>query len=175
MAKAGALEAGHGNAEAALGQGGIVVVYPGGDHEAFRPWKDRNRIDFAGRNGFIRLALRQQVPIVPSVSIGAHETLIVLARGEGLARFLPHLRAFRIKTQPVILGPPWGISFGLPTFPLRAQVTVQLGPVLDLRDRYGPDAADDDETVAALYDEVVSTMQATLDDLAAEREAGQAN
>src|SRR4051794_22724328 len=126
VAKAGALEAGDGHAEGVLDGGGIVVVYPGGDHRAVRPWRDRNRIDFAGRSGFIRLALRTGVPIVPSVSIGAHETLVVLSRGEGLARFMPHLRLMRVKVMPVVLGPPWGISFGLPTFPLRARVTVQL-------------------------------------------------
>jgi 1-acyl-sn-glycerol-3-phosphate acyltransferase len=169
VARAGALEAGHGNAEAILEQGGIVLVYPGGDREAFRTWRDRNRIDFGDRTGFVRLALRTQVPIVPSVSIGAHETLVVLSRGEGLARMLPHLRLMRVKTQPVVLGPPWGISFGLPTFPLRAQVTVQLCDPIDWRGRHPPEAADDDDVVNACYQEVVTAMQSTLDDLAAER------
>ena len=69
--KAGALEAGWDNAEAVLGEGGIVIVYPGGDREALRPFADRDRIDFGDRKGFIRLALRAGVPIVPAVSCGA--------------------------------------------------------------------------------------------------------
>jgi 1-acyl-sn-glycerol-3-phosphate acyltransferase len=169
VAKAGALEAGHGNAEAVLRDRGVVLVYPGGDREAFRPWRDRNRIDFSGRTGFIRLALRTQVPIVPSVSIGAHETIFVLTRGDRIAKYLPHLRAMRVKTQPIVLGPPTGISLGWPTFPFPAQVTVQLCPPIDWRDRYSPDAADNDDVVAACYDEVVTTMQRVLDDLATER------
>jgi 1-acyl-sn-glycerol-3-phosphate acyltransferase len=36
-------------------------------------------IHFAGRKGFIKLALREGVPIIPAISHGAHDTLIVLA------------------------------------------------------------------------------------------------
>ena len=169
VAKAGALEAGHGNAEAVLGGGGVVLVYPGGDREAFRSYRDRNRIDFAGRNGFVRLALRTGVPIVPAVTIGVHETVFVLTRGDRIAPYLPHLRLFRTKVQPIVLGAPTGISLGWPTLPVPGKATVQLGPPIDWRERYGPDAADDDDVVRALYDEVVTTMQRTLDDLAEER------
>lgn len=169
MRKAGALHANPQDTEAALRAGASVLVYPGGDHEAFRPWTERNRIDFAGRKGFIRMALRTGVPIVPAVSCGAHDTVIVLTRGERLARFLPHLRLARVKVQPILLGLPWGISPGLPTLPLPAQITVDVGPPIDLAARYGPEAADDDDVVAACYDEVTGTMQQTLDRLAAER------
>jgi len=169
VAKAGALEAGHGNAEAVLRKGGIVCVFPGGDHEALRPFSQRNQIDFANRTGFIRLALRNQVPIVPCVSCGAHESIVVLSRGERLARILPHMRLMRVKVYPIVLGPPWGVSFGMPNIPLPTQVTVQLCPPIDLSDRYGPEAAEDDEAVATIYDEITSTMQSVLDDLAAER------
>jgi hypothetical protein len=43
-------------------------------------------LDFGDRRGFVRLALRTQVPVVPAVSVGAHETLVVLTRGERLFR-----------------------------------------------------------------------------------------
>src|SRR5437588_2115429 len=167
--KAGALEAGPAAAEAALRAGASVLVYPGGDHEAYRPWTERHRIEFAGRTGFVRLALRTGVPIVPVVSCGAQNSLIVLSRGERLARFMPHLRAWRLKVCPILLGPPWGISVGLPTIPLPARVTVELGQPLDLAARFGREAADDDAVVAACYDEITSTMQHTLEGLAAER------
>ena len=107
MAKAGAIEAGNEAAEAILEGGNILIVYPGGDHECFRPWSERNRIDFGGRRGLVRLALRQQVPVVPAVSIGAHETLVVLTRGEAVARFLRLDRLLRVKVWPVSLGPPF--------------------------------------------------------------------
>ena len=81
MKRAGAVEAGPAEAEAILRGGGILIDYPGGDSEVFRPWWERNRIEFGGRVGVVRLALRTGVPVVPAVSVGAHETLIVLGRG----------------------------------------------------------------------------------------------
>ena len=170
VARAGALEAGHGNAEAVLCDGGVVIVFPGGDHEVFRPWKDRNRIDFAGRDGFVRLALRAGVPVVPAVSIGAHETLVVLSRGESIARRIPYMRRWRVKVFPLVLGPPWGITIGMPTFPLPARVTVQLLDPLNWAADHGPEAAEDDQFVARCYQEITSLMQGTLDGLAEERQ-----
>ena len=45
------------------------------------PSWERNRVDFGGRKGFIRLALERDVPIVPVVSIGGQETALFLTRG----------------------------------------------------------------------------------------------
>ena len=66
--------------------GAALLVYPGGDYEVHRPVWERNRVDFSGRKGFMRLALEQDVPIVPVVAIGGQETALFLSRGEGLAR-----------------------------------------------------------------------------------------
>ena len=85
LKRAGAIEAGPSDAESILRGDGILIDYPGGDYEVFRPWWERNRIEFGDRRGFIRLALRTQVPIVPAVSVGSHETLIVLSRGQHVA------------------------------------------------------------------------------------------
>lgn len=167
--QAGAMDASPDNAERVLNAGGSVVVFPGGDHEVFRPYSDRDKIDFAGRKGFIRLALKTGVPIIPMVSCGAHDSVIVLTRGERIARMLPHLRLMRTKVSPIMLGPPWGLTLGLPTFPLPTRVTVQLGPVLDLADRYGPEHATDPDVADKLYAEITGSMQATMDALAKER------
>jgi hypothetical protein len=104
------------------------------------------------------------------VSIGAHETLVVLARGEALARRLGTDRWFRSKVMPLVLGPPWGVIPGaIPTFPLPSKITVELLEPIDWSTRYGPEAADDEDIVSDCYDELVGVMQATLDRLAAER------
>jgi hypothetical protein len=49
-----------------------------------------------------------------------------------------------------------------------AQLTVEFLPALDWSG-YGPDAADDEETVSACFDDITGRMQAALDRLAAER------
>ena len=171
--RAGAIEAGHEAAEQVLRNGGNLVVFPGGDHEVFRPWSERNQIDFAGRTGFIKLALRTGVPIVPVVSCGAHETSIVLSRGEKLLKFMPHLRLMRVKVSPIVLGPPFGISLGMPTLPLPAKITTQLCKPIDLTALgFGPDDAEDPKVLAECYKAVTTSMQATLDQLAAEGTSG---
>lgn len=170
MKRAGAVEAGREVAEAILGSGGILIDYPGGDFEVFRPWWERNRIEFGGRLGVVRLALRTQVPVVPSVSVGAHETLVVLARGERVARLLGLDRVFRIKVMPLVLGPPFGIvPGGIPTWPLPAKITVELCSPIDWSSRYGPEAAEDEVIVRECYKELTEIMQVTLNRLAGER------
>lgn len=170
MERAGAIEAGPVEAEAILRGGNILIDYPGGDYEVFRPWWKRNRIDFGNRVGFIRLALRTQVPIVPSVSVGAHETLIVLSRGERLARRLRLDRHFRIKVMPLVFGPPFGlVPGGIPTWPLPAKITVELCEPIDWSSRYGPEDAENDFIVQSCYSELTDKMQMQLDRLAAGR------
>lgn len=166
LEKAGALDAGWNNAERVLRDGGIVLVYPGGDHEAFRPWTQRNRIDFAGRTGFVKLAMRTGVPIVPAVTTGVQDSIFVLTRGERIASMLPHLRRWRLKVMPVLVGPPWGLSFGLPTIPLPARATVQLCAPIEL------DGDEDDAgLVQSYYELITGAMQDVLDELVAERKA----
>jgi len=170
MARAGAIEAGPAEAEAILRGGGILIDYPGGDYEVFRPWWERNRIKFGDRVGFVRLALRTQVPIVPAVSVGAHETVVVLARGERVAKLLGLDQMFRIKVMPLVFGPPLGlVPGGIPTWPLPAKITVELCEPIDWSTQYGPEAAEDNVIVRKCYEELTDTMQAALNRLAAER------
>lgn len=167
LRRLGALPARAPDAEQALRQGGCVVVYPGGDREACRPWTDRNRIDFGGRSGFIRLALRCGVPVVPVVAHGGQHAVVVLSRGDRVARALG-LASVRIKVFPFLAGP-FGITSVLtPPAPMPAQLTLEFLPALDWT-AYGADAARDPAVLTACYDQVTGRMQAALDRLAAER------
>src|SRR5215211_3256849 len=78
----GVVPASHDNARAAFRLGAPVLVYPGGDYETFRPSWHSDQIEFGGRQGWVRLALEQDVPIVPVVAIGGQETALFLARRE---------------------------------------------------------------------------------------------
>lgn len=165
----GMVEADLRKAEALLRRGYPLVVFPGGDHEVFRPWNERNRIDFAGRTGFVALSLRARVPVVPMTIHGAHEAVIILARGERLAR-LTGLDKRRIKVFPLA----WNIPFGpapasLPSIPLPTKFTVEIGKPLRWYRRYGPERARDLEVLRRCYDEITGIMQETMDRLAQER------
>jgi len=165
LGRLGAIPADWGQAEAALAEEALVLVYPGGDYEACRPWRDRDRIDFAGRKGFVRLALRSGVPVVPVVAHGAQHTVVVLSRGEKLARLLG-LNRLRVKVLPIMLGPPFGVT-AIPPLPMPAAITVEFLDALDWSG-FGPDAAHDEAVVDACYKEITGIMQATLDRLSAE-------
>jgi len=147
--------------------GALVLDYRGGDVEACRPWSDRNRVVFWGHTGFVRLALRTGVPVVPLVGYGSHQAVVVLSRGEHLARALG-LGRLRIKAFPILVGP-WGVTSVLARPPpMPSAVTVEFMPPLDWS-ALGPDAADDEKVVATCYSEITGAMQATLDRLHAEQ------
>lgn len=163
----GTVPASHANAATLLERGAPLLVYPGGEAEDYRPWTARNRIDFHGHCGFVRLALRHQVPVYPMVAHGSHDAIIVLTRGERLAHALGFDR-LRIGIMPIVAGPPWGVApVQLPTWPLPSKVTVQVCEPMDW-DLYGPEAADEPEIVRHCYEEVLGRMQATLDDMVVE-------
>jgi 1-acyl-sn-glycerol-3-phosphate acyltransferase len=163
--KGGALPAGHDGGRAALERGRLVLVYPGSDLDATRRFSDRHRIELGGRKGFLRLAARTGVPIVPVVSVGTHEQMVVLRSGRRLAKWLG-LRRLRIDALPLTLSIPWGISLGaLPYLPLPAQTTVAFGPPISLDGV----RADDAEAIDRAYERVRAAMQAELDALARDR------
>jgi 1-acyl-sn-glycerol-3-phosphate acyltransferase len=166
LRKFGTVAASPENARRALQDGAALLVYPGGDLEVHRPSWERHRVDFGGRKGFVRLAIEENVPIVPVVSIGGQETALFLTRGERLARLLALDRIFRLKVLPISLAIPWGLNIGdmLGHIPLPAKITVEALPAIDLHSEFGPHPAPEE-----VYDHLIRVMQETLDALAAER------
>ena len=104
LRKYGTVAASPENARKALRSGAAVLVYPGGDREVHRPSWQSGRVDFGDRKGYMRLALDEDVPIVPVVAIGGQETALFLSRGEWLAKLLVLDRLFRLKVLPISLG-----------------------------------------------------------------------
>ena len=161
LSKYGTVPASPENMRRALERDAALLVYPGGDHETYRPSWESDRIDFAGRNGFARLAMEHEVPIVPVVAIGGQETALFLGQGRDLARRLRLDTLLRLKVFPAQVAPPFGLTIlDLPgRLPLPAKIKVQVLPKISLR------ATDPDDA----YDLVTGRMQDALDDLAAER------
>jgi len=166
LRKFGTVVASPENADRALAKGAAVLVYPGGDYEVHRPSWESAKVDFDGRDGFIRLAHRDDVPLVPVVSIGGQETAFFISRGECLARLLRLDRLFRLKVLPISLALPWGLNVGdlLGHLPFPAKITIQVLDPIDTRARYGRRP-----NWRAAYRDVLATMQTAVDALQAER------
>lgn len=165
LSRYGTVPASPANMKKALAMGAALLVYPGGDHETYRPSWESSEIDFAGRTGFARLAIDLNVPIVPIVAIGGQETALFLGQGRGLAERLG-LDRLRLNVLPAQVAPPFGLTvLDLPVrIPLPAKITVQALPPIDLKKRLGktPDPG-------KAYDLVTGEMQHALDALADER------
>ena len=145
-----------------------VIVYPGGDVDALRPWTKRDDVVLAGRKGFIRQAIRAQVPIVPVAQTGAADTLIVLRSGKRLAKLFQLDKLFRAKAFPIALGFPLGIAPGaIPQIPLPAKLRSEILEPVDVGD--DPEREDDDDFVARKYREVERRLQTGMRRLARKR------
>ncbi len=151
------------NMRRALARDAALLVYPGGDHESYRASWHSAEIDFAHRTGFVRLALRHGVQIVPVVSIGGQETALFLGQGEHVARLLHLHQLLRIDVAPVQIAPPWGVTvLDLPgRLPLPAKISIEVLPPIDLRAELGGAGGDPDNG----YELVTARMQDALHDL----------
>ena len=166
LSRYGTVPASPENMERALERDAALLVYPGGDHETYRPTWESDKIDFAGRRGFARLAIEHGCAIVPVVAIGGQETALFLGQGRDLARRLRLDRLLRVKVFPAQIAPPFGLTImDLPArIPLPAKIVVRVLPKIDLKKRLGNNANPDDA-----YELVTDRMQDALTDLAGER------
>jgi len=165
----GALAANPANAERALTRGAGVLVFPGGDLDACKPFRRRYDIDFGKRRGFIRLAIRSGVPIVPLVSVGGHHSLYIWSDGRKIAELLGLPRRMRSNVAPIGLALPWGLVAGVPYphLPPPVKIHTRICSSIDLG--LPPEAADDLATVERAYERVCGAMREAMQDL---RQAG---
>jgi 1-acyl-sn-glycerol-3-phosphate acyltransferase len=145
-----------------------VALWPGGEVDSLRPWSERDRANLAGRTGFVKMAIRAGVPIVPIATVGGADAMPVLIRGDGLARLLRLDKLLRIKVFPLALSLPWGIApAALPQLPLPAKIRTRLMPPVELD--HDPARADDEAYVEQKYEEVQNSIQRGMDALARKR------
>lgn len=150
-----------------------ALVYPGGDREVMRPYRDRHRIVFGPRRGYVKMAIREGVPIVPVVTAGAHEAFMVLDDGGSVARKLGLPRWLRVNVLPTVLSLPWGLTFGFPPpyVPVPTRIVMEVLPPIVL-ERHGESAAADTDYVERCHERVVAAMQARLDVIVRTEEVG---
>ncbi len=163
LIKCGCVRASYENSYRILDNGLKLVVFPGGNHEAFRTFRNRFKIDMGDHKGFARLAIKKNVPVVPMLSVGGHETFFVLYRGEKLARILKTDKLLRSKAFPISIALPWIVSIG-PIFhlPLPAKCEIEiLHPIYP--HRIIDDSMSEDEKIDRLYNELTAQLQGSMD------------
>lgn len=177
--KIGAIPASPESADAALSEGYSLLVYPGGEKESFRPFYERKRVDFYGRKGFIKLALRNKVPMVPVVSIGAHDSYFILSRGEELAEKLGLKERFRLHGLPITFRSIfflWCVVTGVFTFfplliapaallavfiPLPAKMSFEILDPIDPK-KHWDESLSEEANLELIYELVIRRMQSVL-------------
>lgn len=169
-----------------LEQGIPTIIFPGGDHDAFRPVWQAKLVDFNGRKGFLKLARRAWVPIVPMGIHGSHYTapslwrskllpyLFILPRLLGLKRF--PLTLFAVIGATTLLtfgGPSWGwgwailwaalwctspfaVFFPIVPWPIR----VRIGKLIEPEALFGERG--DEGPLDQAYERVVAAVQAQV-------------
>jgi 1-acyl-sn-glycerol-3-phosphate acyltransferase len=165
-----------------LGRGEALLVFPGGEQEACRPFTERYRVTLGGRSGFVNLARDAGVPIVPVVICGSHMSSVILPGGETIARKTPLGKAFGIKSFPLTVGTAvWGTSaiasgVSLALLPLvpffSAAAIVQALVPLPTRiemEVLEPIAIREGEANAEVTGRLIAAMQASMDRMAADR------
>lgn len=155
----GGVRAAPDNAVRALRGGGHVLVYPGGDLDAYRHTRRRDEVVLGPRTGFVRVAQAAGVPIVPIVAHGAHRSAYIFSEGEAIARVLGLQRWARLSRFPLALALPWGLAPGpwLPYLPLPFPIQLRALP---------PIAAPAGAHPEGIRERVRAAMQDALDDLA---------
>jgi 1-acyl-sn-glycerol-3-phosphate acyltransferase len=161
----GAIAANPANAGRALARGAAVLVFPGGDIDACKPTSAQYTIRFGRRRGFIRLAIREQVPIVPIVSAGAHQSLWIATDGRRIAEWLDLPRLARSNVAPIGVALPWGLIVGVPLPHLPPPVKIHTRMLRPIDLGVPKEAAQDPAEVERAFDRVVGVMSAAMEDL----------
>src|SRR5690348_14430850 len=139
----GVLPAAPDSIASALAAGRDVALWPGGERDSLRPWTQRDEAVLAGRMGFVKLAIRSGVPIVPISTVGGPDSMPVLATGTRLAKAFRLDQVARLKMFPIALQAPWGISPALlPEVPFPTKIRTAFQPAVELDS--DPARAEDD-------------------------------
>jgi len=136
-----------------LDGGELVGVWPEGFKGIGKLYRDRYKLQRFGRGGFVEVALRSQVPIIPVAIVGAEEIYPMVANLKFLARIfgLPY---FPVTWQFPLLGP-------LGVLPLPSKWSIEFGEPIDTTP-YGSEGADDPMLVFEMTDRVRDTIQQML-------------
>ncbi|MBH23190.1 MAG: acyltransferase [Myxococcales bacterium] len=140
----------------AIERGEHILVQPGGTREGCRSALHRYQVDWGRRTGYLRLAIKYGLPIVPVACAGVDDTYIGLNDGHRLARALNSPMGFPVWFG---VGPQglWPLSFPFPA-KFRQLIGDPIEPTLNGR----PVDVDDREALQRLSAHVQTEVQRLL-------------
>jgi 1-acyl-sn-glycerol-3-phosphate acyltransferase len=128
----------------------LVLVFPEGVRGTGKSFKDRYRLRRFGRGGFVATAIRSGAPIIPVSVVGSEEIYPMVADLAPVARFLG------LPYFPITPTWPWLGPLGM--IPLPSKWRIQFHAPIHV-EKHPPEAANDNNLVMALADEVRDTIQ----------------
>lgn len=152
--RCGGVRACHENATALLDRGELIVVFPEGTKGVGKTFDERYKLGRFGRGGFVKLAMRTGVPVVPVAIIGAEEIHPIIWKSETLAKpfglpFIPFTPTF-----------PWLGPLGL--VPLPSKWRIIFGKPVSFA-RFTPADAEKEPLVQKHAERVRTTVQRMID------------
>lgn len=136
-----------------LDKGEVLGVFPEGFKGVGKGFRQRYKLQRFGRGGFIEIALRARVPIVPVSIVGSEEIYPMIHDARTVARL------FGFPYFPITPFFPWLGPLGL--IPLPSKWIVEFGEPI-LTDDVSDDAWQDPVTVFEMTDRVREEIQQTL-------------
>jgi hypothetical protein len=143
--------------ERLIERGESLMVTPAGSLEGCRSFRERYKVKWGNRYGYLRLALKYKLPIIPTAGTGVDDTYIGLNDGYAWGK--------RLKLPGNL---PFWIAFGINgpwpwTLPFPVKIVCHVGEPIDL-EADGPVDPDDREALARLHAKVTGAVQALLDE-----------
>jgi len=99
-------------------QGQLALVFPEGTKATSKTYRDRYRLRRFGRGGFVEIAMRAGVPVVPIVCIGAEESMPIVFKLPTLAKII-NVPYVPVTANMLLLGPLGVLAYFPSKFKLR--------------------------------------------------------
>lgn len=192
MNKVGCIPASYQASHQAFAQGHSVLVFPGGNYEAMRTYSEREICDFDQKKGWIKVALKNQVSVVPIAIAGSHLVNPNFVRSNLMSYVMILPILFKVKWFPISLSqivyaslisiatslflPTWavviltyftfGLGYFIPIWP--AHVRAEINEPIDLMSlntekKSVDELIGDAKFLQMCYDLILATVQKKMD------------
>lgn len=162
MNRIGGVRACQENAEMLLRRGDVILVFPEGVKGVVKYFSQRYKLQRFGRGGFVKLAIRTRVPMVPVAVVGAEEIYPTVFKIDFLGRII-NLPTFPVTLNVLLLGP-----LGIIPFP--SKWYIKFGEPMDMS-KYPLEAAEDDILINQISQKVRAQIQEMLIELLKRRKS----